>query len=205
MLKNGHIGVCANLFRKFDFTKKDLFDIDFDNIVHRIFINAYFNAVLNYRNKKIGSGDIFEAIDFSRFAKIVMVGLFRPILNIMERKGLKVVVFDKKQTDKRLKSMAEMNEHLGSADAVILTATSIFNKTFHDVINRAKEECEIYLLGPSSIMAPELLNYRNIEMIFGAVFPAYEERVLEIIENDGGTRGFLKLGRKVIISRRMKD
>ena len=201
MLKNGQIGVCANLFRKFNFTKDDLFDIDFDNIVHRIFINAYFNATLNYRNKKIGSEDIFEAIDFKRFSQIVMIGLFRPILNIMERKGLEVFAFDKKQTDKRLKNMSEMNKYLRYADAVILTATSIFNKTFWHVINRTKDECKIYLLGPSSIIAPKILTYRNIEMIFGAVFPLYEEKVLEVIADGGGTKKFLKLGEKVVISR----
>ncbi|MBS3741054.1 MAG: hypothetical protein KGY75_05205 [Candidatus Cloacimonetes bacterium] len=201
MLQNGQIGVCANLFRKFDFNKNDLFNIDFDNIVHRIFINAYFTATLNYRNRKLGSADIFEAIDFHKFSNIVMVGLFRPILNKMQSRGLEVATFDKKQIDRRLLPMQEMKKCISSADSIILTATSIFNKTFYNIVNKTKEGCKIFILGPSSTMSPEILNYKNVEMIFGAVFPLFDEKVLEVIAKGGGTRKFLKLGNKVFISR----
>jgi len=45
-------------------------------------------------------------------------------------------------------------------------------------------------------MVPELLPYKNIKMIFGAAFERNDTRVLAVIENNGGTRQFLKLGGK---------
>jgi len=57
------------------------------------------------------------------------------------------------------------------------------------------------MLGPSSIMVPEMLQYKNIKMIFGATFEKNDTRVLDIIKNHGGTRQFLKLGGKNCLSK----
>ena len=73
---------------------------------------------------------------------------------------------------------------------MILTSTSVFNGTFLDTVNATPEACHVYLLGPSSIMVPELLQYKNVKMIFGATFEKNDIRVLDVIENHGGTRQF---------------
>ena len=127
-----------------------------------------------------------------------MVGLFKPLVEIFQKNKITLTVFDYKKYDPILTTMSEQEQTLGKSDAVILTSTSIFNLTFLDIINEINDNCSIFMLGPSSIMAEEILQYRNIKMIFGATFNKFDERVLEIIDNDGGTRKFLKLGQKRI-------
>ena len=198
LLNNGNIGVCANLGYQVKTGKNIYFKLDLKNFSHRIILNAYYNAFLNYSSKyKIG--DIFEEVDFKKFNNIIMIGLFKPIVEIFQKNSIPLKVFDYKKSDNILTSMSKQKQMLQEADAVILTSTSIFNLTFLDIINEINDNCNIFMLGPSSIMAEEILQYRNIKMIFGSTFNKFDERILEIIENGGGTRKFLKLGQKRIV------
>jgi len=128
----------------------------------------------------------------------MMVGLFKPIVKIFQRNNIPLKVFDYRKSDNILTAMSKQKQILQKTDAVILTSTSIFNLTFLEIINEINDNCDIFMLGPSSIMAEEILQYRNIKMIFGSTFDKFDERVLKIIDNDGGTRKFLKLGQKRI-------
>lgn len=197
MLTSGVIGVCANLGYVVKTGKNNYSNLDLTNFSHRIVLNAYFTASLNYSTQyKIG--DIFEEIDFKKFKSIIMVGLFKPLVEIFQKNKISLTVFDYKKYHPILTTMSEQEQILGKSDAVILTSTSIFNLTFLAIIDEINDNCSIFMLGPSSIMAEEILQYRNIKMIFGATFNKFDERVLEIIDNDGGTRKFLKLGQKRI-------
>lgn len=197
MLRSGAIGVCANLGNVIKTGKNNYSNLDLTNLSHRIVLDAYLSALLNYCTQyKIG--DIFEAINFKKYNNVIMIGLFKPIVKIFQKNNIPLKVFDYKKSDTILTAMSAQEEALRKADAVILTSTSIFNLTFMDIIKNMKDECNIFMLGPSSIMAKEILKYRNIKMIFGATFNKFDERVLKIIDNDGGTRKFLKLGQKRI-------
>jgi hypothetical protein len=79
-LTNGNIGVCANLGREIKMSIGDLKRPDLNNREHRILANAYFAALLNYENDVAETGDIYDAVDFRKYRRIVMVGLFRPLV-----------------------------------------------------------------------------------------------------------------------------
>ncbi|MCD4818561.1 MAG: hypothetical protein K8S23_07700 [Candidatus Cloacimonetes bacterium] len=197
LLKNGNIGVCANLGNQVQ-TKKNIYaNFNLGNFSHRIVLNTYFNALLNY-SVKYETGDIFEKVNFKKFNNIAMIGLFKPIVKKFQQNKIPLTIFDYIKSDNILTSMSDQKQILKKADAIILTSTSIFNLTFLDIINEVNDNCCIFMLGPSSIMNKEILQYRNIKMIFGATFDKFDERILKIIENDGGTRKFLKLGYKQI-------
>jgi len=55
------------------------------------------------------------------------------------------------------------------------------------------------MLGPSSILHPEMKRYKNIKQIYGAVFEPNDERVINVIKQGHGTRTFLPFGKKVYI------
>jgi len=97
----------------------------------------------------------------------------------------------------------EKENYLKKANAVILTSTSIFNNTFSEIINKTPENCDILLLGPSSIMSPILFQYRNVKFICGALFEPSDFNLLNIIENDGGTKDFLKYENKKMLKREL--
>ncbi len=203
LLTNGHIGVCANLGNKVSSAITELKNVppELSQDSHRIIYTAYLNACHNYHGFESKDDDIWDVLDFSKQQRIVMVGLFKPIVKKFEKAGIPLEIFDIIKTDNRLTEMERQKDILQQADAVILTSTSVFNNTFLDTVNATPEGCRVYMLGPSSIMAPEMLQYKNIKMIFGATFEKNDTRVLDVIKNHGGTRQFLKFGGKNCLSK----
>lgn len=200
MLKNGNIGVCSNLLSKLKVEIRDWEYPDLNNNEHRIILNAYFNAVLNYSESYEKTADIFDVIDFNTYGNIIMVGFFRPLLEKFERNNIRISVFDMMKENYKRTYIKDEMEYLNKADAVILTATSIFNKTFMNTINKTRGDCDIFLLGPFATMSRDMFKYKGIKMIFGAIFKKRDERVLNTISNGGGTRKFLMFGSKVYIN-----
>jgi len=197
LLNNGNIGVCANLFNKIEVEIEDLKSPDLNNISHRIILNAYFSAALNYSNKYNDESDIFDIIHFSTYKKIVMIGYFGPLLERFKQDNIKISVFDLKKKNYQLTLEKSKMKYTSEAKAVILTATSIFNETFMSIVENTRNNCDIFILGPSSIMNEDMLKYKNIKMIFGSVFQSNDERVLNTIRAGGGTKQFIRFGKKV--------
>ena len=205
LLKNGNIGVSANLGTKVNTIIEKYKSLSIDNHAHRIVLNAYFNALLNNSHELLNEGDIFDVIDFEAYKNIIMIGLFKPIVQKFEKTGIPIHIFDYRKENEALISMKNQQKFLKEADSVILTSTSIANNTFLEIVNSTKQNCDIFLLGPSSIITNEMFNYNNIKMIFGTCFSKYDERVLKIIDEDGGTRDFSKFASKKYISHRFTD
>ncbi len=200
LLKNGNIGVCANLLEKVNITIEDLRTPNLHDAEHRILLNAYFNALLNYRNHYDDkSGDIFEIVDFKKYETIIMIGLFKPLLEKLKKNNIPIRTFDLIKHENQVLPIEMEIPFIKKADAVILTATSIFNDTFLEIVNNSGEKCDIFILGPSAIMDEDMFLYKNIKFIFGAVFNPADERVLTAIANGYGTQKFLCFGRKVFI------
>jgi uncharacterized protein (DUF4213/DUF364 family) len=88
-------------------------------------------------------------------------------------------------------------ETIKKADAIILSATTVANGTFMDIVTHSRENCDIFLLGPSSIMSRDMFEYKNLKKIFGSIFKSDDENVLNVIRNGFGTKKFIKYGRKV--------
>ncbi|HSH53265.1 MAG TPA: DUF364 domain-containing protein [Bacteroidales bacterium] len=199
LLKNGQIGVCATLGHYVDVAIQDLRFPDLDNLQHRIVLNAYFNAHFNYQNHYDNTSDIFDKINFKKYRKIVMIGFFKSLVKKFEREKIALTIFDKMVEDKKLAPMSQQLEEIVTANAVILSSTTIFNHTFSELIQATREKCDIYTLGPSTIMHPEMFQYRNVKLLFGSVFDLNDINTLKIIENSGGTKQFLPFMNKVFL------
>jgi uncharacterized protein (DUF4213/DUF364 family) len=197
LLKNGNIGVCANLLEKVTVTINDLKTPDLSDSAHRIILNAYFCSLLNYSIPYEKTVDIFDAVEFKRYSHIVMVGLFQPVLDKFKKSNIAIHVFDKIKKSRRLIPLQEEMDYIKKADAVILTATSISNGTFMDIVAFSGEFCDIFILGPSAIMDSDMFRYQNIKKVFGAVFAPFDERVLDTIKQGFGTKKFIRFARKV--------
>jgi len=198
-LKNGHIGVCATLGHYVNVTIQDLRFPDLQNLQHRIVLNAYFNAALNYKIEYDHTIDIFDKIDFTIYSKIGMIGYFKSLVKKFEHENISLTIFDKLVEDDKLTGMSQQLEEIATADAVILSSTTVFNQTFTDLTKATKKQCDIYTLGPSTIMHQDMFNYPNIKIIFGSVFEQNDINTLKIIENGGGTQQFLPFMNKVFL------
>lgn len=199
LLKNGQVGVCATLNNYVNIDVRDLKIPDVKNIQHRIVLNAYFNAVFNYQNEYDTTSDIFDKIDFKKYDKIVMTGFFRSLVKKFENENIDLTIFDKAEEDEKLTDMSEQITEVSKADALIISSTSVSNNTFLELINATKDSCDIYTLGPSTILNKEMFQYRNIKFLFGSVFGPNDVNTLKIIQQSGGTKQFLPFMDKVFL------
>lgn len=200
LLKNGNMGVCATLLNNINPSICELDELNMDILAHRILYTAWLNAVVNYKNHYSKQIDIFELINFHKYNRIVMIGYFKPVAEKLRSAQIDFSIFDLYKKDDDIVSLENQAEYIRNADAVILTATSIFNNTFRDIVcNTSPGACDIFILGPSAILDSHMLQYRNIKNIFGFVFPANGEQAIEVIRDGGGTRSFNKFGSKVYI------
>ena len=200
VLKNGNMGVCANPDGRITI---DLYSKSFpnlDNYHDRIAYHAYLNALLNPDAPTDIHSELTELADFGRYKKVVMIGYFSNIAQKLSSNGINMVIFDKNERNVPLADLAQLNSHLAEADAVILTSSSIANNSFSDIISQTPEFCNIYLLGPSSLLHSDMFLYRNIKMIFGAKFQRYQKKIIDIIAAGGCGRDFLPFASKVSAS-----
>lgn len=200
ILKNGKIGVCATLDNYVNVDLSDLRIPDLKNIQHRIVLNAYFNAALNYQNTYNTTIDIFDRIDFTKYQKIVMIGFFRSLVQKFEREHIDIIIFDKAEEHDKLTDMSKQLSEVSEADAVIMSSTTVFNNTFLDIVNATKSRCDVYTLGPSTILSKEMFMYKNIKFLFGSVFNTNDVNTLKIIQQGGGTKQFLPFMDKVYLN-----
>ncbi|OFY21673.1 MAG: hypothetical protein A2W98_03335 [Bacteroidetes bacterium GWF2_33_38] len=199
-LKNGNIGVCANMSNEMSLNIVDLRTPNLNNVCQRVVLNAYYNALLNTAPNYDTCGDIFDCVNFSKDKKIVMIGCFTPLVAKFENKGIHLDIFDlNERPEMNILPIEKQQDYLSKADIVIQTATTIANQTFTNIVNSVSKNCSIYLLGPSSILNDDMFEYPQIKAIFGSVFNKHDDNLLQQIKSGDGARKFLPLARKVSI------
>ena len=199
MLTNGNIGVCSTLHKQIDIAIADLNPVDTGKITHRILLTAYYNALLNYSNSYPESSDIFDLIRFRQYRKIVMIGYFESLLQKFRKDKIEISVFDRMVSGPGISPREKQRKDIQNADAIILTATSVYNQSFMDIVNRTRADCEIFILGPSTTLHRDMFQYPNIQVLFGSLFEPYDARPLQVIDQGKGTRDFIPFMKKVYL------
>lgn len=197
MLANGQIGVCSSLNIPVETDPLSLTRPDLKRMDHRMLVIAYANAHVNYLPSDLGSGDIFDQIDFAGKKNTVMVGYFPPLMEKFRNNGFSVCAFDQLQDHPDLTPISQMEEKLRQADCVVITATTLINSTFLPIMQQIALGADIYMLGPSTPLFPVFRERFKITRLFGMLFKPYDFEVLEIIGKGMGTPAFSKKGKKV--------
>ena len=200
-LTNGNIGVCANLDISVRLDSMIPQDLDLSSIPDRIIYTSYLNAKFNYENNYDAQADIFQSVDFRSYKQITMIGYFIPLVEKFDSRKISLNVFDHAFKDERLLNEELKDKFVAEADSLIISGTTIQNGTFSQLLALTKDSCDIFLLGPSSIMHKDIFTFTNTKVIFGAVFNKHDERVMYTIKEGHGTREFLKFGSKVVFKR----
>ncbi len=200
ILKNGNIGLAANIFNvvNFDFRTVKIFDIG--NFTHRLFLLAFFNARLNSFPEEILTGDIFDLIDFTRYKNIVMIGYSVPMYTKLKKINCLPFVFDNHSDKEFILKQDLMPNYLRQANALILTGTSIINNTFKDIIRQVNKSCDVFLIGPSVSLSDILIKSSVVKAVFGTQFKINDNSVIRLISQNKGTDCLKKYGKKVAIT-----
>jgi uncharacterized protein (DUF4213/DUF364 family) len=128
-----------------------------------------------------------------------MVGYFGPLVEFVTARASKLHIFERRPT---------ANGHvlpdwaapvlLPECGVVLLSATTIANRTADSLLECARQAREDALLGPSTPMVPEVFAERGVTLLSGVqVFDA--DRLLRIVSEGGGTQRFGTAVRKLVL------
>ena len=202
VLENKNLGVCARLGSEIYNDKTILKNPDLKNINHRVLLTAYFNAKLNYVSDYKEKADIVDDVVSGNYSDPVMIGYFSSLVEKIKDKGINLAVFDLKIKNEHILPIELQKEYLLKADSVIMSSTAILNQTFSELLEYINVDADIFIVGPSSVLCPEIFVSENIKKIHGAVFNQEDEKVIEMILEGKIPKEFLKYGKKVFIRRR---
>ncbi len=195
-LVNGNIGVCATLGSRISERLPQWINPELEN--HRIILTAYYNALLNYRSENIvKAGDITQGVDLRKYRRIHVIGKFEPVFERFRQMDIKFTFSDLREPEHPDNKLKHQKTLVRQSDCLIMSATTLYNGTFEELIELAPK-ADKFLLGPSSILSPELC-YWGVKGSFGVQFKPYDSRVMGLIAMDYGTRYFLKRGEKVAL------
>ncbi len=149
--------------------------------------------------ENITTGDITLLPELGESSIIAMIGFFEPVAERLEKMGKTVYIFEKKNYEGRnFFTDSEIPEKLPKAEAVIITATTLINRTFTEIIKFVREGATAILLGPTAPLLPELYLDTPVKYIAGTVVTD-REKVKQIIKEGAGSRVFGKSVKRVIL------
>ena len=140
------------------------------------------NAIIN---GGISYSDIDIVSQITDKDKVVMVGYFSPLIKQIKEKNERLVVCERDSREGTLPDYAAYFE-MQDADVVILTATSIINKTIDNLLEHTRNARIVAIMGPSTPMDREIFKNR-VTHLCGSVVSNIK-LAKDVVSQGGGTR-----------------
>ena len=150
---------------------------------------ATINALLQEDIEDYRCDNIFDNLQVKPEDALGVVGDFGPFLRDIRKQVKDMYVFEKKVQEVQgyLYPEESMDTYLPNCDIVIITSTSIINKTFDNIIKKCQNAREIIMLGPSTPLAPAVFRKYKVTLLAGIIV-CEAEKVLDVVSQGGGTR-----------------
>jgi len=138
--------------------------------------------------------ELLDLLDLTRDDVVGMVGYFGPLVEPLRRRAKELRIFERhrRHAPGVLPDWAA-SAALPECQVVLISATTLLNRTVDALLDLAGSAREVAILGPSTPLLPELFAGRGVTLLSG-VQVVDPERVLRIVSEGGGTR---QLGRAV--------
>jgi uncharacterized protein (DUF4213/DUF364 family) len=151
---------------------------------------ATINACINQGNFE--NADITKEINITKSDVVGMIGDFTPMVDAIKASAKELYIFEKEKIPGTIPT-EKIPEFLPKCDILMISATTLLNRTFDSIIQHAKTD-RIYMLGPSTPICPKALPEVKV---FGATL--VNENALKTVYHGGGTRNLYKekTGKKV--------
>ncbi len=168
-----------------------------DHIVERSAALALVNALNFHRANAMDtdSGSLFQDLGIKNGSRVSMVGYFGPVLQGLEAMNVKVDILDSSRKLGKKETFYQTIRK-GNTDALILTSTSIVNKTTEDILQNLSPSIPCVMLGPTTPMIPESFAHLPVNILAGTV-PVDTDGVLKAIRHGKGTPAIQKSCKKV--------
>ncbi|NLM71049.1 MAG: DUF364 domain-containing protein [Synergistaceae bacterium] len=169
------------------------------NVVETALALATLNALTSYEDADADSpnDDLVELLGIVSTDSVGMVGDISPVMRLIEPHAGKCTVFDEGKVGREGIADTSLEEvELPKCDVVILSATTLLNGTFEDVLAMSSNAREICVMGPSTPLLPEPFAKRGVTVLSGRRFTD-PEGLLRIVSEAGGTKSFGRVSLKV--------
>ena len=170
------------------------------NIVEASIALATINALAQWEGPAGSTNDdLVELLHIGPGDRVGMIGDITPVFERIRRHAKECIVFDEgKPGEAGITETTLEEELLPKCDVVILSATSLLNKTFDRMIALSGGAREICVMGPSAPLIPELFRSRGVTLLSGRRFTD-PDRLMRVVSEAGGTKSFGPISLKVNI------
>jgi uncharacterized protein (DUF4213/DUF364 family) len=144
------------------------------------------NALIDPPREAIDDREATSYLDFRAGERVVMIGLFSPLVERIRSTGASLTIIEKNPERMEMMNEDEQQNALRHCDVAVITATTLLNHTFEEIIHRlGKPRCTA-VIGPSTPLLPEIFHDTPVTHLGGAVVTE-PDRVMRIISEAGGT------------------
>jgi uncharacterized protein (DUF4213/DUF364 family) len=156
---------------------------------------AALNAVIE-PPAEAAEADIRKILDAGPEDAAGMVGYFGPLIPYLRERAKALYIFERRPQEEGVLPEAEAARLLPSLSVVIISATTLLNRTLDALLEKCAHARTVALAGPSTPFVPEVFARRNVTLLSG-VQVADADRVLRVVSEGGGTRQFGAAVRKL--------
>lgn len=161
-----------------------------DNLVKSSIGIATINALLQDNVKEYNCSNVFEVLDIGAKDTLGVIGDFKPLTKGKGKKAKKLYVFERRESrEDNYYSSNMINEYLPKCDIVVITSTSIINKTFDEIVKYCTKARQVAMVGPTTPLCPKVFKKYKIDILAGVLIEK-PLKVLEIVSEGGGTKNF---------------
>jgi len=167
-----------------------LSDNTLDAAVGVAVINAVSQMAFELRPEKYAFSSV-DVLDLIRNEdKVSMIGYFRPLIpRILKKTGNFIVVEKRAVFDENVRIVSEDMSPtvLPESDIIIISGSTLVNKTIDDLLKYKGSAREVVLLDPTASMVPQPLFEKGVTTVMGVKIND-ADRMLKIISEAGGTK-----------------
>lgn len=157
---------------------------------------ACINSAARFNEEDIYEGDVIEYLDLKKDSWVGMIGNFKPMIKGIKKKTPHLFIIEDKPEYRTNGAYKIFDEILSSCDVLIITATTLINKTFTDTLTKTCGVKKKIVLGPSTPLFKEF--YKGLGINFASGIQVKDpDKVMDIISQGGGTCSFKDYIRKV--------
>ena len=147
----------------------------------------------------LSTGDPVDLLGIRPKDRVAMVGYMAPVAERIRRAAAECVVFDDGRAGEEGITETSLEEDLlPGCDVVVLSATSLLNKTFDRLVELSAGAREICVMGASTPLAPDVFRPRGVTLLSGRRFTD-PGRLLRVVGEAGGRKSLAPISLKVNI------
>jgi len=161
---------------------------------------ATINAIANQQIDNAIEGDILDVMSLNTTDTVGMIGFFGPLIDPLKKLVKKLYIFEEKHIINvpDIYPSEKTSEILPECNIIIISATTLINKTIEPLLSLSKDARETIILGATTPFLPHIFIKRGVTMLSG-IRVLDEKRVLQIVSEGGGMRDFKNTIKKVSI------